>query len=178
MPVTKDHYLGKVKEHTLKEALSKICRDMGEDEDINIVFLQKDCDIIITHTTIQISDPNYLAVLVEEPFSMDLLNKIRTDFRGFLHYYQKHIKIIPNDDICYIKYPKIIRLYEIDEDIFEMLENEHDIPDSYLDDYQWEELLNSELWKKAQTQIAREIIAYKFKNEISVDPIMDAIESI
>jgi len=177
MSVTNQN-LGKVKVKILNEALSKICRDMGEDEDINIVFLQKDCDIIITQTTIQISDPNYLAVLVEEPFSMDLYNMIRTNLGIFFQFYKKHIKIIPNNDISYIQYPELIRLYEIDKDICEILENEHDIPNSYLNEFEWEELQNSELWENARIQIAREIIAYKLKNEVSKDPILGVRESI
>ena len=41
------------------------------------------------------------------------------------------------------------------------MKNEHGITGRYLKCYEWEQIQNSELWRKAEIQITRELIADK-----------------
>lgn len=142
-------------------ALEKICRNTGEDEYENIIDLESDANIHITYEKIEELSRRELWIWIIEPMDEDLQKHIEKKMMSYNLSISKYMKILKQDGIKYVKYPKKIEICAIYKDIFEILKEEHGIKSSDLSCYEWEHLQDTKLWKRAEIQIAREIIADK-----------------
>lgn len=162
----RDNFSKSHKLRALSTALLKIQRDTGEDENDYVFFLKKDCGIILHKSYFEFPRPSCIAIWVDEPFSNDLYLKIINELKSYYYDADKNCIILDKGDLKFIHYPVPLTMYEIDKDIFEQLENEHGISNEDFKCYEWEYLQNSDIWKRTQIQVAREIIAEKIYKEL------------
>lgn len=139
--------------------LDKICRNTGEDEDDNIIDLENYADMRITDEEIEEIRGREIWIWIIEPMNEDLLKYIKKKLENYNFSISKYMKKFEQDGIKYIKYPKKIDICAVRKDIFEIMKEEHGIKSSDLKCYEWAYLQETEIWRRTEVQVAREIIA-------------------
>lgn len=150
-------------------ALEKIARETGEDECEDIFLLAFKKGITISNEISSSLLYYDIAVWVVKPFDKEEFEIIKSALNSrfpsclvdnILHKIEENNKF-------YIKYPVNIQIYKIDEDIFEVLTEEHGIDCNKINEDEWGEIKKTEIWKSAIFQTARELVAYNIKNKKS-----------
>jgi len=149
-------------------ALEKIGREMGEDEYGPIFDLKINYNILITNEEIKTLNGRRIWIWIIVPFNKDILDSIEKKLISLDLPLSEFIKIIEANGQKYIKYPESKEICAVHKDLSELLSEEHEIKENYLKCYEWEHIQNSELWRKAEIQIARELIAYKLINKFNI----------
>ena len=163
-----EYKIDRKKLKTIESALEKISRDTGEDEYDSIIDLEMKFNIWITKEKIETLNGRQIWIWVIEPFEEQTLTNIKEYLKKLNLPLSEFIETVEFHQEKYIKYPEKAAICAIHKDILEIMKNEHGITGNYLKCYEWEQIQNSELWKKAEIQITRELIAdklmKKFKN--------------
>lgn len=79
-----------------------------------------------------------------------------------------YVKKFEKNGKLYIKYPQSVNIFDVHRDIFEVMREEYGIKDNYLDCDEWEYVQNTNLWKNAEIQVAREIVADLLSNKCEI----------
>lgn len=141
--------------------LMKIARETGEDEFDTIHSLKEEYKISITSDEIIKRINNQVGIIIFEPFSkihyQKLKNEYIDDFN--LNQFKKYVKIIEINEKKYISYPIFIHISTIQDVILEDLREDHAIILNTISESEWIQIKNTELWKKTEIQVAREITA-------------------
>lgn len=144
-------------------ALNKISRDTGEDEFEAIVSLEEISDIRITSIETSHRITNQIGIMILEPFDDMKYENIKNSYmsNSIFNLFKKYVKILILNEKVYIEYPIFIDISIVHDELFEDLKEEHCIISDNFSESQWEQLQNTELWRKAEIQVSREIIANK-----------------
>lgn len=164
--VDTEYEIDKEKLKTIELALEKICRDTGEDEYDPITDLEEKYKIRITNKKIETLNGRQIWIWVIKPFEEQTLTNIKEYLRKLNLPLSEFIETVEIHQQKYIKYPEKLAICAIHKNIFEVMKCEHGITGNYLKCYEWEQIQNSELWKKAETQITRELIADKLMKKL------------
>lgn len=149
-------------------SLEKIARDTGEDEYEIIFQLAKEKGINITNENTPSLSFNQMTIWVLRPYDVEKYKRITLYFFSRFPSYlvDAILHKIEKDGKSYIKYPAFIDNWQVFDDIFEVLKEEHGILDSELNEIDWSEIFNTRIWRSAVIQTARELIAYNIHNEL------------
>lgn len=144
-------------------ALNKISRDTGEDEFETIVSLEEINDIRITSKETSHRITNQIGIMILEPFDDMKYENIKNSYmsNSIFNLFKKYVKILILNEKVYIEYPIFIDISIVHDELFEDLKEEHCIISDNFSESQWEQLQNTELWRKAEIQVSREIIGNK-----------------
>lgn len=149
--------------------LEKICRNIGEDEYDSIVDLKNEAKIQITNKeAIELRGRQIWIWIIEPLKKSNRLEEARfkflkIDLPSFLY-----VKKFEKNGKIYIKYPLGVNIFDVHDDIFEVMREEYGIKDNYLNCNEWEYVQSTNLWKKAEIQVAREIIADSLINKCKI----------
>lgn len=143
--------------------LMKIARETGEDEFDIIHTLKVQYNISITSVEIEKRINNLVGIIILEPFFKIQYQNLKDVFiDGFnLNHYKKFVNIIEKNKKTYLSFPIFLPISTIQDVIFEDLREEHDIILNLISETDWIQIKNKDIWKKAEIQVAREIIAEK-----------------
>ncbi len=145
-------------------ALNKIARDTGELEYDSICILESELKIKITFKEICELRGRHIWVWVIRPFDENLLINLVRKLTKLNLPLLNYLKIFNNKKVNYVKYPEKVETFRVSKEIFEIMREQHELTDNSFD---WEKILNTKAWLKAQIQITRELIADKIlKKEI------------
>ena len=151
--------------------LMKIARETGEDEFVIIHSLKVEYDISITSVEIKKGINNLIGIIIFEPFSKIQYQNLKNEYiDGFkLNQFKNFVKIIEINKKTYLSFPIFVPISTIQDVIFEDLREDHSIILNSLSESEWIQIKNTEIWKKAEIQVAREIIAENiyYNSEIS-----------
>jgi len=144
-------------------ALEKIARETGEEEYNHIIFLASKKGIIITEELTSSLSYRNIMVWVLIPFIEEKFTAFKLNFNSIFpsNFVDKILQKIEKNNVIYIKYPESIQTFKIDEDIFEVLTEEHGIECNELNEAEWEKIKDTNIWKSSVVQIARELVAFK-----------------
>jgi len=156
-----EYKIDRKKLKTIESALEKISRDTGEDEYDSIIDLEMKFNIWITKEKIETLNGRQIWIWVIEPFEEQTLTNIKEYLKKLNLPISEFIETVEFHQQKCIKHPEKVAICAIYKDIFEKMKEEHGITGNYLKCYEWEQIQNSELWRKAEIQITRELIAYK-----------------
>ncbi len=159
--------LNREKIENIEFILEIICREHGEEEYETIVELKDSFDIDVTSEEIEELRGRNLWIWVLFPLDKPQFTQIESKLRNYSFSKSEFLSIISFDGIDYIKHPIREHICAIHKDIFEVLSGQYDISDSYMSFYEWEYVQRSDLWKRAEEQVARELIADKILKRIS-----------
>ncbi len=150
--------------------LMKIARETGEDEFDIIHALKVQYNINITSAEIEKRINNLVGIIIFEPFSKIQYQNLKDEFiDGFnLNHYKKFVNIIKKNKKTYLSFPIFVPLSTIQDVIFEDLREEHNIILNSISESDWLQIKNKDIWKKAEMQVAREIIAEKLNNNSEI----------
>ncbi|MFX1320384.1 MAG: hypothetical protein ACFFAQ_01955 [Promethearchaeota archaeon] len=161
-----EYKIDKEKLKTIELALEKICRDTGEDEYDSIIDLEVKFKIWITDEKIVTLNGRQIWIWVIEPFVEQILTNIKAYLKKLNLPISEFIEIVEFHQQKCIKHPEKVAICAIHKDIFQIMKEEHGITGSYLKCYEWEQIQNSELWRKVEIQITRELIADKLMRKL------------
>ena len=106
----------------------------------------------------------HIWVWVIRPFDENLLINLVRKLTKLNLPLLNYLKIFNNKKVNYVKYPEKVETFRVSKEIFEIMREQHELTDNSFD---WEKILNTKAWLKAQIQITRELIADKIlKKEI------------
>jgi len=144
-------------------ALNKISRDTGEDEFEAIISLEEISDIRIISKETSHRITNQIGIMILEPFDDKKYDNIKNSYMSNFSFnlFKKYVKILILNEKVYIEYPIFIDISIVHDELFEDLKEEHCIISDNFSESQWEQLQNTELWRKAEIQVSREIIGNK-----------------
>jgi spore coat protein CotF len=157
-----ENFLKKPMTEKIAIALEKITRETGEDEDLILSELENEGISILKKNVIP--SGRYTNIYIIESYKNSLEEKVRELSHQIIEYMKEHSRLGSFNQIKAEKRESV--LYEfsidserIDEEIFEDLKNEHNIKVSELTPKEWFDIQTSDLWKRSQIQVAREITA-------------------
>lgn len=153
--------ISKEKLSRIQLALEKLARETGEDEYESIITLEELLDIKITYEEFKELNGRNIWIWIIEPFIKKILQSLKKEKIENKILKKEYIKIFEGLNGQLIKYPENIQVCLVHKDIFELMEAEHNINNKFFNCYEWEKIQNTELWNKAEIQIARELIADK-----------------
>ncbi len=136
-------------------SLEKIARSLGGDEDQNIFLVEDNQKIIITEEKAPTNSSNRIAIWVLESYENEKYISLK---EGKIYNNNLIQKTMINRKE-FLKYPIEIELSRVFNDIAEDLKEEHGIRLGDLTEEEWERIQDTEIWKKCEVQVAREIIA-------------------
>ena len=143
-------------------SLEKIARDTGEDEYDLIFLLAKKDGITITDKITPSLSYNQITVWVLKPCTDEEYKRLKLFFisrfpshllDNILHRFEKY-------GVSYIRYPEFIEIWQIYNDIFEVLIEEHGIRSNQFNEIEWLKIFDTEEWRSCVIQTARELVAY------------------
>lgn len=166
--------MNKDKIEAIKLALEKIAKNTGEDEDAFICDLEDQFDIKITGEEVssfrESLRAEHIWIWVLKPFNQEdyEVEKKNLYFINGQHpapnnQFVKKERLVGKD---YIKYPKYTLLSRVQDYIFERLLEEFGIKYEHFTESEWEDILASKEFKRAELQAAREIIAFEYHHKI------------
>ena len=146
-------------------SLEKIARDTGEDEYEIIFQLAKEKGIHITNKITPSISFSQITIWVLRPYSDEEYQNLRLFFTSRFpsHLIDTILLRAEKDGIPYISYPEFIENWQVYDDIFEVLNEEHGIKCGELNEAEWAEIYGTEEWRSCMIQTAREIVAYNIK---------------
>lgn len=147
-------------------SLEKIARDTGEDEYEIIFQLAKEKGINITYKITPSLRFNQITIWVLRPYSDEEYQKLRIFFISRFPSYlvDTILHKIEKDGISYINYPEFVENWQVNDDIFEVLNEVHGIRCSELNEIEWSDIFNTKIGRSAMIQTARELVAYNIIN--------------
>ncbi len=150
-------------------SLEKIARETGEDKYDLIFLLAKKDGIHITDKITPSLSYNQITVWVLKPCSDEEYQKLRIFFISRFPSYlvDTILHKIEKDGVFYINYPEFVENWQVNDDIFEVLNEEHGIKCGELNEIEWSEIFNTKIGRSAMIQTARELVAYNIKNHNS-----------
>ena len=140
---------------------------MGEDEDPNIQNLAS-FGVSITKEEFVNFSCRQRGFFIIEPFQEQKYEELRYELEELYPYYKPEelISVMRKNGKNFMKYPYFVEDYVISDNIYEDLEEEHEINCTNYTEKDWEEIKKLESWKKCEDQITREIIALNICDEL------------
>ena len=153
----------------IKIALLKIAREIGEDEDPNIQLLAEKGIWVSKEEFVNFSC-RHRGFFILEPFQEQKYEELRKKLENLLLYSKPEdlISVMRKNGKSFMKYPYLIEDYVISDNIYDDLEEEHEINCKNYTEKDWEEIKKLESWKKCERQVAREIIALNICNHLNI----------
>ena len=142
---------------------------MGEDEDHNIQYLAS-FGVSITKEEFVNFSCRQRGFFIIEPFQEQKYEKLRKGLEELFPYYKPEelISVMRKNGKNFMKYPYFVEDYVISDNIYEDLEEEHEINCTNYTEKDWEEIKKLESWKKCEVQVTREIIALNICDELNI----------
>jgi hypothetical protein len=141
----------------MKIALKRIARNMEQKESCIIGLLKAKHDILfLKRGTPKILTGNDFWIWILIPFNPKRVQKEKSRFQGELKNFITRVQIDGKRDIKTPK--KVLDLY-VDDLIFEILKDFHNISRGDYTIGQWEDILTSHEYRNAKIQVASELIA-------------------
>jgi len=161
--------LNKDEINEIKIALDKIARETGEDEDPNIQYLAI-FEVSITKEEFVNFSCRQTGFFIIEPFLEQKYEELRKELEELFHYYKPEelISVMRKNGKNFMKYPYLVEDYVISNNIYEDLEEEHEINCTNYSEKDWEEIKRLESWKKCEDQVTREIIALAMCDKLNI----------
>ena len=161
--------LNKDKIKEIKIALDKIARETGEDEDPNIHLLAEN-GIWVSKEEIEFFCCRHRGFFIIEPFQEQKFEELRKKFENLFLYSKPEdlISVMWKKGKKFMKYPYLVEDYVISDNIYEDLEEEHEINCTNYTEKAWEEIKKLESWKKCEAQVTREIIALNICDKLNI----------
>ena len=133
--------LNKDKIKEIKIALYKIAREMGEDEDPNIQNLTN-FGVTITKEEIVNFSCRHRCFFITEPFQEQKYEELRKELENSFLYSKLEdlISVLWKNGKKFMKYPYKVEEYVISDNIFDDLEEEHEIKWTNYTEKDWEEI--------------------------------------
>ncbi len=159
----------KTKYTNMKIGLVKLAREAGEEEDPNIQLLEEYGIWISKEEFVNLSC-RQRGFFIKEPFQKQKYKELRKELeKSFLSYKTEELlSVIYKNGIKFMKYPYFVEDYVISDNIYEDLEEEHEINCTNYTEKDWEEIKKLESWKKCEVQVTREIIALNICDELNI----------
>ena len=153
----------------IKIGLVKLAREAGEEEDPNIQLLEEYGIWISKEEFVNLSF-RQRGFFIKEPFQKQKYKELRKELeKSYLSYKPEElISLIWENGIKFMKYPYLIEDYVISDNIYEDLEEEHEINCINYTEKEWEEIKKLVSWKKCEAQVAREIIALAICEKLNI----------
>ena len=153
----------------IKIALPKIARETGEEEDPNIQSLAEK-GIWVSKEEIVNFSCRHRVFFIFEPFQEQRYEELRKELESLLLYSKPEnlISIMRKKGKNFMKYPYLVEDNVISDNIFDDLEEEHEINCKDYTEKDWEVIKKLESWKKCESQVAREIIALDICNHLNI----------
>ena len=150
---------------TVLLGLEKIARETGEDEYELIFSLAFEKGIIITEEISSLLFYNHISVWILKPFVKEEFEASRSAWisRYPSHLVDINLQKIEKNRRLYIKYPENIEIYRIYDDLFDVLTEEHGIECDDINEAEWKEIKDTDIWKSSVFQTARELVAFRMK---------------
>ena len=147
----------------------KIARKTGEDEDPNIQYLTR-FGVLITKEEFVDCSSRQRGFFIIEPFQEQKYDELRKELEKlFLYYKTKElISVVWKKGKKFMKYPYVVEDYVISDNIYDDLEEEHEINCANHTEKDWEEIKKLESWKKCEDQVTREIIALAICDKLDI----------
>ena len=149
--------------------MCKIARETGEEEDPNIQSLAEKSILISEEEIVNVSCRHRFFFILE-PFQEQRYEELRKELETLLLYSKPEnlIRIMRKNGKNFIKYPYLVEDNVISDNIFDDLEEEHEINCKDYTEKDWEVIKKLESWKKCESQVAREIIALDICNHLNI----------
>jgi len=149
--------------------LRKIAREIGEDEDPNIQLLAEN-GIWVSKEEIENFSCRHRGFFILEPFQEQKYEELRKELENLLLYSKPEdlISVMRKNGKKFMKYPYLVEDNVISDNIYDDLEEEHEINCKNYTEKEWEEIKKLESWKKCERQVAREIIALDICNHLNI----------
>ncbi len=153
----------------MKIGLLKLAREAGEEEDPNIQLLEE-IGIWISKEEFVNFNCRQRGFFIIEPFQEQKCKELRKELENLFLYNKPEelISVMWENGIKLMKYPCLIEDYVITDNIYEDLEEEHEINCTNYTEKDWEEIKKLESWKKCEVQVTREIIALNICDELNI----------
>ena len=153
----------------IKIALLKIAREIGEDEDPNIQLLAEKGIWVSKEEFVNFSC-RHRGFFILEPFQEQKYEELRKKLENLLLYSKPEdlISVMRKNGKSFMKYPYLIEDYVISDNIYDDLEEEHEINCKNYTEKDWEEIKKLESWKKCKAQVTREIIALNICDKLNI----------
>jgi len=161
--------LNKDEINEIKIAIDKIARETGEDEDPNIQYLAN-FGVSITKEEFVNLSCRQRGFFIIEPFQEQKCEDLRRELEELFLYYKPEelISVMRKNGKNFMKYPYLVEDYVISDNIYDDLEEEHEINCTNYTEKDWEEIKKLESWKKCEAQVTREIIALNICDELNI----------
>ena len=161
--------LNKDEINEIKIAIDKIARETGEDEDPNIQYLAS-FGVSITKEEFVNLSCRQRGFFIIEPFQEQKCEDLRRELEELFLYYKPEelISVMRKNGKNFMKYPYLVEDYVISDNIYDDLEEEHEINCTNYTEKDWEEIKKLESWKKCEAQVTREIIALNICDELNI----------
>jgi len=158
-----------MKYSNIKIALRKIAREIGEEEDPNIHLLAEN-GIWVSNEEIVNFSCRHRGFFILEPFQEQKYEDLRKELENLLLYSKPEdlISVMRKNGKNFMKYPYLVEDNVISDNIYDDLEEEHEINCKNYTEKDWEEIKKLESWKKCERQVAREIIALDICNLLNI----------
>ncbi len=147
-------------------SLEKIAKSTGEDEDDNIHLLEQEFQVFIDKNEILDLRGSAIWIYITKPCNSIIYQSVRDKFMSLLplalipeDLLRKYVKKVNMNGKSYVKYPERVEIWQIYESINQDLGEDHEFPIEKLSESEWAKIYCSPEWKKAEVQVAREIIA-------------------
>lgn len=153
----------------IKIALRKIAREIGEEEDPNIQLLAEK-GIWVSKEEIVNFSCRHRVFFILEPFQEQKYEELRKELENLLLYSKPEdlISVMRKNGKNFMKFPYLVEDIVISDNIYDDLEEEHEINCKNYTEKDWEEIKKLESWKKCERQVAREIIALDICNHLNI----------
>ena len=149
--------------------MRKIAREIGEDEDPNIQLLAEN-GIWVSKEEIVNFSCRHRGFFILEPFQEQKYEELRKELENLLLYYKPEdlISVMRKNGKNFMKYPYLVEYNVISDNIYDDLEEEHEINCKNYTEKDWEEIKKLESWKKCEVQVTREIIALNICDKLNI----------
>lgn len=149
--------------------LNKIGRETGEEEDSNIQYLAS-LGVLITKEEIVNFSCRHRGFFIIEAFQEQKYEELRKELEKLLLYSKPGdiISKMPKNGKIFMRYPYFVEDNVISDNIYDDLEEEHEINCTNYTENDWEEIKKLESWKKCERQVAREIIALNICDKLNI----------
>ena len=153
----------------IKIALLKIAREIGEDEDPNIQLLAEKGIWVSKEEFVNFSC-RHRGFFILEPFQEQKYEELRKELENLLLYSKPEdlISVMRKNGKNFMKYPYFVEDNVISDNIYDDLEEEHEINCKNYTEKDWEEIKKLESWKKCEAQVTREIIALNICDKLNI----------
>ena len=153
----------------IKIALRKIAREIGEEEDPNIQLLAEN-GIWVSKEEIEFFSCRHRGFFILELFQEQRYGELKKDLEGLLFYSKLEdlISVMRKNGKIFMKYPYLVEDNVISDNIYDDLEEEHEINCKNYTEKDWEEIKKLESWKKCERQVARELIALEICDHLNI----------